>query len=46
MGDFPQFFVRNLIGPFYIHYSPLSTYIQRLWKLEICVKQIICLASW
>ena len=49
-GVSPQFFVRNLIGPFYIHYPSASTYLQCslqcLWKLEICVTQIICLASW
>ena len=42
--------LRNLIGPFYIHYPSVSTNLQcslqRLWKREICVTQIICLASW
>jgi len=25
MGEFPEFFVRNLIGPFYIHYPSVNT---------------------
>jgi len=32
MEDSPKFFVRNLIGP---------CSLQRLWKLEVCVTQIM-----
>ena len=50
MGDSPQFFVRNLICPFCINYLSVNNYLecslQRIWKFEICVTQITCLASW
>ena len=50
IGDPPEFFVPNFIGTFYIHYSPLSTYLQcslhRVWKPDTCVTHIVSVALW